>query len=308
MGNYSCQQGFTLSGNESRICLDHGKWTGDQPTCISMSTIDKKTYYIRTYMHAYKLPITYTLFIHIELPDMEGSTLSSERTIVVTSVAVVLGLILVIALIIVFIIILRRKYTRMDKQHAISTFDNASPPLKRHNKPHSNKNKVPQNHEYVQSPVDPQMTLAMLSYTTEPRTIGTPPPPETTTFHVTPSPPSTTLPPSYSDLEDMNTSINSTHHGGFTNQLVHSNCSPPSEHSQHNSNDESCLQQSVTDSPLSVHFTDDSINHSSHSSSDSRMRGAVSSHTTSHNQMRGATSSHTTSNSRTSVATPSNEK
>ena len=34
-GNYSCQQGFTLSENETRVCLDSGDWTGGKPTCIS---------------------------------------------------------------------------------------------------------------------------------------------------------------------------------------------------------------------------------------------------------------------------------
>ena len=85
----------------------------------------------------------------------------------------------------------------MDKQHATTTFDNASPPLKRHGKPHSTKNKVSQNNnEYVvtlQSPsVNP--TLAMLNYTNEPHTVDTPPPPEITTFQA--SPPQLLLHPS----------------------------------------------------------------------------------------------------------------
>ena len=34
VGNYSCEQGFTLSVNETRVCLGQGVWSGDQPTCI----------------------------------------------------------------------------------------------------------------------------------------------------------------------------------------------------------------------------------------------------------------------------------
>ena len=31
--NYSCQQGFTLTGNKSRLCSEAGLWTGSQPLC-----------------------------------------------------------------------------------------------------------------------------------------------------------------------------------------------------------------------------------------------------------------------------------
>lgn len=31
--NYTCEQGFTLSVSETRVCLDQGVWSGDEPTC-----------------------------------------------------------------------------------------------------------------------------------------------------------------------------------------------------------------------------------------------------------------------------------
>ena len=37
-GNYSCEQGFTLSGNVTIVCIDHGEWSGQEPTCNGIST------------------------------------------------------------------------------------------------------------------------------------------------------------------------------------------------------------------------------------------------------------------------------
>ena len=31
--NYSCEEGYTLSVKETRVCLDKGVWSGNQPTC-----------------------------------------------------------------------------------------------------------------------------------------------------------------------------------------------------------------------------------------------------------------------------------
>ena len=33
VGNYSCEQGFTLTGSKMRQCAEQGLWTGDEPTC-----------------------------------------------------------------------------------------------------------------------------------------------------------------------------------------------------------------------------------------------------------------------------------
>ena len=30
--NYSCEEGYTLSVKETRVCLDQGVWSGHQPT------------------------------------------------------------------------------------------------------------------------------------------------------------------------------------------------------------------------------------------------------------------------------------
>ena len=34
--NYSCRQGFTLTGNKTRLCSDLGLWTGSQPLCTGI--------------------------------------------------------------------------------------------------------------------------------------------------------------------------------------------------------------------------------------------------------------------------------
>ena len=31
--NYSCRQGFTLTGNRTRQCSEQGLWSGSQPLC-----------------------------------------------------------------------------------------------------------------------------------------------------------------------------------------------------------------------------------------------------------------------------------
>ena len=32
--SYSCNEGFSLSSDEERVCLDLGTWTGSEPSCI----------------------------------------------------------------------------------------------------------------------------------------------------------------------------------------------------------------------------------------------------------------------------------
>ncbi len=34
--SYECGDGFALVGNQSRVCLDNGEWSGEEPQCIRM--------------------------------------------------------------------------------------------------------------------------------------------------------------------------------------------------------------------------------------------------------------------------------
>ena len=36
---YSCDEGFTLTGDMARVCLGEGTWTGSEPSCDGMFTI-----------------------------------------------------------------------------------------------------------------------------------------------------------------------------------------------------------------------------------------------------------------------------
>ena len=36
VANYCCNTGYTLTGNESRICLDAGHWSDSEPTCSGL--------------------------------------------------------------------------------------------------------------------------------------------------------------------------------------------------------------------------------------------------------------------------------
>ena len=36
--DYSCNPGYSLSGVETRICLDNGEWSEDAPSCIGKKT------------------------------------------------------------------------------------------------------------------------------------------------------------------------------------------------------------------------------------------------------------------------------
>ena len=38
IATYSCDTGYQLSGDETRIC-ERGQWTGNEPTCLGMNTI-----------------------------------------------------------------------------------------------------------------------------------------------------------------------------------------------------------------------------------------------------------------------------
>ena len=127
--------------------------------------------------------------------------------------------------IIVVIVILRR---RSERKHVIATgtFDNASPPVKRHKKPHANDlDYVDAHNDVFDVPTSPpSIALAMLTYRHEPCPPGTPPPPEPTSFQAASSPLSTNSPPSYSDLEDVPPT-----NSGFTNQIP--SCGQPHENS-----------------------------------------------------------------------------
>ena len=158
-----------------------------------------------------------------EIPSEVRSPLSSQRVIIGISLAVVIGVVLAIAGIIVVIVILRR---RSERKHVIATgtFDNASPPVKRHKKPHSNDlDYVDAHNDVFDVPTSPpSIALTMLTYSHEPCPPGTPPPPEPTSFQAASSPLSTNSPPSYSDLEDVPPT-----NSGFTNQIP--SCGPPHE-------------------------------------------------------------------------------
>jgi hypothetical protein len=183
--NYSCRQGFTLTGNKTRLCSDQGLWAGSQPLCTEDSDDD------RTFLF-----------------------------IVIISLGVAVGLTVVIIAACILILVFWRKRVRMGKEgHAKATFENASPPLKRHGKPRSTSSGG-SNDAFG----EPEIGLAILRYAEEPRAVGTPPPHDPTTFQQ-PSPPSSVLPPSYSDLEQT-LSPNDERQTNST-QALFSNCSPP---------------------------------------------------------------------------------
>ena len=175
-------------------------------------------------------------FSFSELPSEIGSPLSSKMMIIVTSIAVIVVLVLTITLVTIVIVVVKCRM-KSERVIATGTFDNASPPLKRQKKPHNLH--VGVTNDVFEAPSS-HVTLSIL--TEEPRTFGTPPLPESTTFQETPSPPSSIPPPSYSDLDLPNTN------SGITNQ--HPNSSPPHE----NSVMESFFEES-TDSALSVQYS-----------------------------------------------------
>ena len=143
--------------------------------------------------------------------------------IVIVSLGVAVGLTVVIIAACILIVVFWRKRVRMGKEgHAKATFENASPPLKRHGKPQSTSSGG-SNDAFG----EPEIVLAVLRYTEEPRAVGTPPPPDPTTFQQ-PSPPSSVLPPSYSDLEQTLSPNDERHTNSTQAQLSSSsNCSPP---------------------------------------------------------------------------------
>ena len=157
--------------------------------------------------------------------------LSSQWTIIIISVAIATGLLLIVT-VIVLIVCLRRKAVRLNR-HEIASGGfpkgiNASPPIKRQ--------KIIGAANNTFDTANNQIALTIVPYSSEPRAFGTPPPPEATTFQTTPS---SILPPSYSDLEDLANSANvSNGRGGFAR---HSNRTPPPE----NGAVESCLEEST---------------------------------------------------------------
>ena len=179
---------------------------------------------------------------------------NDERTflfIVIISVAVAIGLLVVIIVVCILILVFRRKRAVMGrKRHAIATFKNASPPLKRHGKPHSSTDAEVAHNSY-EAPAG--IALAVLSYTEEPRAVGTPPPPDPTTFLQPPSPPSSALPPSYSDLEQT-LSHDDTRQGDSTRAPALSNYSPPTGSGACGSSSDESAYNKI---PLSVSYSNE---------------------------------------------------
>ena len=47
IANHTCNSGFQLTGgDELRVCLSDGTWSGDAPTCLSMSKLAKPGFYV----------------------------------------------------------------------------------------------------------------------------------------------------------------------------------------------------------------------------------------------------------------------
>ncbi len=38
VATYSCQDGYTLVGDDTRLCVDEGTWSGDAPVCEGVCT------------------------------------------------------------------------------------------------------------------------------------------------------------------------------------------------------------------------------------------------------------------------------
>jgi len=41
---YSCSEGFNLEGDDVRVCLESGQWSGREPVCSSESSVDIDAY------------------------------------------------------------------------------------------------------------------------------------------------------------------------------------------------------------------------------------------------------------------------
>lgn len=48
VANHTCDSGFQLTGgDELRVCLSDGTWSGDAPTCLLMSKLASLTLYVQ---------------------------------------------------------------------------------------------------------------------------------------------------------------------------------------------------------------------------------------------------------------------
>ena len=41
VANYSCNTGYTLTGDDMRMCFETGLWSGSEPTCTGLGSIIK---------------------------------------------------------------------------------------------------------------------------------------------------------------------------------------------------------------------------------------------------------------------------
>ena len=198
------------------------------------------------YICIYKIYKMCSALSIVELSQEKEALLSPKMTTIIIPASVAFVLLLIIAVSLVLVIVVRRRYSRLKRSHVIATtpFGNASPQLERQ----KDKGVGVRNDVFEANGNTSHTSLSVLDV---PPVLGTPPSLEVTTFQT--SPPSTTLPPSYSDL-DNHTQSDINNHVGFTNQC--SNCSPPEENGI--VGDELCVKDSTEyggQAPLSVQYS-----------------------------------------------------
>ncbi len=51
---YRCNPGFVLRGSTTRICVEDGQWTGEQPVCEGKIYMEYTSMYISTKILSYR--------------------------------------------------------------------------------------------------------------------------------------------------------------------------------------------------------------------------------------------------------------
>ena len=59
---YSCDTGYILVGDNTRICQATGAWSGSEPTCQGMLLLELE-YYVLEDVYADKLQYNYTIYL-----------------------------------------------------------------------------------------------------------------------------------------------------------------------------------------------------------------------------------------------------